>query len=76
VTICELKIAGLEQPVTASFGVAVYPDEAGDPEELMRIADRALYRAKAHGRNRVEVAVVDGASAAAPAAEDNCLRDE
>jgi response regulator RpfG family c-di-GMP phosphodiesterase len=32
--------------VTASYGVAVYPDDAGDVESLTAAADRALYRAK------------------------------
>jgi diguanylate cyclase (GGDEF)-like protein len=43
-------------PVTASIGVAVFPDHAGDAEGLLRAADAALYRAKRDGRNRVTVA--------------------
>lgn len=35
--------------ITASLGVAVFPDHANDPEGLLRAADRALYRAKAGG---------------------------
>jgi diguanylate cyclase (GGDEF)-like protein len=52
--ISALSISGLPQTVTASFGVAVYPDDAVEPDELLRKADRALYKAKAAGRNRVE----------------------
>jgi len=52
--------AGLEVPVaggdpitiTASFGVASYP-EARTPEELLAAADAGLYRAKREGKNRV-----------------------
>jgi diguanylate cyclase (GGDEF)-like protein len=40
--------------VTVSVGVAAYPDvEIGQPSHLVETADRALYRAKAAGRNRV-----------------------
>jgi diguanylate cyclase (GGDEF)-like protein len=38
--------------VTASFGVAFYP-EAQSVDELLTLADTALYRAKAEGKNRV-----------------------
>jgi len=41
--------------ITASFGVALAPDHAGDPESLLRASDQALYDAKAAGRNRVVV---------------------
>ena len=42
--------------ITASFGVAALPEDAVEPEQLLRKADRALYAAKARGRNRVELA--------------------
>lgn len=43
--------------VTASVGVATWePGRSLDPDELVGIADAALYRAKSAGRNRVESA--------------------
>ncbi len=42
--------------ITVSIGVAE-PEQSGvDPEDVIRIADQALYRAKRDGRNRVCVA--------------------
>ena len=48
--------AGLPFAVTLSIGVACSPDARQLPAELIERADRALYRAKAEGRNRVCVA--------------------
>jgi|GEM_PF-745987 len=42
--------------VTASVGVAVFPDHGSTATDLMRSADDALYQAKTGGRDRVEVA--------------------
>ena len=53
--ISRLEIPGAGR-VTASFGVASLPDDAADPDTLLRKADRALYAAKEHGRDRVEQA--------------------
>lgn len=38
--------------VTLSLGVASYPKDAETPEELIELADKALYKAKESGRNR------------------------
>jgi diguanylate cyclase (GGDEF)-like protein len=59
--IAELRITTDGDPaqslrVTASFGIAAYPEsKATDGEDLVRRADRALYRAKKTGKNRVEL---------------------
>ncbi len=43
--------------VTISIGVASWPDDAANsPSELLAIADRGLYQAKAEGRNLVRYA--------------------
>jgi diguanylate cyclase (GGDEF)-like protein len=39
--------------VTVSGGIATFPDDAGDHEQLIRRADEALYRSKAAGKNRI-----------------------
>ncbi|MDR5709937.1 MAG: GGDEF domain-containing protein [Armatimonadota bacterium] len=44
------------EPLTSSVGVALCPDHGTDPEVLVRLADEALYRAKALGKNRTELA--------------------
>jgi diguanylate cyclase (GGDEF)-like protein len=49
-------------PVRSSFGVASFPAEPS-AAALMRAADRALYRAKAAGKNTVVVAVREAAAA-------------
>jgi diguanylate cyclase (GGDEF)-like protein len=52
--IATISVPGVDRPISASFGVAVMPDDAGEPELLLRAADRALYGAKRAGRDRVE----------------------
>ena len=49
-----IEIGGVDQAISASFGVAVLPQDALDADALLRQADRALYAAKDRGRNRVE----------------------
>ena len=40
-------------PIALSMGVSAYPASGNRPEELLRAADAALYRAKQAGRDRV-----------------------
>jgi diguanylate cyclase (GGDEF)-like protein len=46
---------------TVSIGLVCLPDAGFDTSEWLALADRALYRAKERGRNRVEVATADPA---------------
>jgi diguanylate cyclase (GGDEF)-like protein/PAS domain S-box-containing protein len=41
--------------VSASIGIALYPDDAADVETLMKCADRAMYHAKELGRNNAQL---------------------
>lgn len=61
IKLLERKIAHADSPLgpylTVSAGVAQLDPEAHDePEQLIHVADTALYAAKKNGRNRVEVA--------------------
>ncbi|MHB1843315.1 MAG: GGDEF domain-containing protein [Deltaproteobacteria bacterium] len=47
---------GLGVRLTASFGVATFPDDATTGDELMRQADMAMYRVKENGRDGVRQA--------------------
>ncbi|MET3134512.1 diguanylate cyclase (GGDEF)-like protein/PAS domain S-box-containing protein [Oxalobacteraceae bacterium GrIS 1.11] len=44
-------LQGHEVLVSASIGITVYPDDANDPETLIKYADTAMYRAKQAGRD-------------------------
>lgn len=52
--------------ITASFGIALFPDHADDPESLLRAADEALYAAKHGGRDRIVVSSARGAHGRLP----------
>jgi diguanylate cyclase (GGDEF)-like protein len=48
-----LKKEGYALKITASFGVASYPGSANSKEELIKLADEAMYRVKHQTRNAV-----------------------
>lgn len=45
------SISGIEQVIGASIGVSLIPNDGDEYEELLRLADLAMYDAKANGRN-------------------------
>jgi len=44
-------VHGHEVQITASIGITVYPDDASDPDTLVKYADTAMYSAKQAGRD-------------------------
>jgi diguanylate cyclase (GGDEF)-like protein/PAS domain S-box-containing protein len=45
------KLAGHAGRVGASIGISLFPDDATDPERLLKQADEAMYLAKQSGKN-------------------------
>jgi diguanylate cyclase (GGDEF)-like protein len=52
-----LESQGIAARISASFGIATYPDHALSPEGLIQKADQAMYRVKEREKNGIEVAV-------------------
>jgi EAL domain-containing protein (putative c-di-GMP-specific phosphodiesterase class I) len=61
-TAAEKLRAALAEPIvvrdevfrlSASIGVALFPDDGGSPENLIKHADTAMYQAKTEGRNTI-----------------------
>jgi diguanylate cyclase (GGDEF)-like protein len=52
-----LEPQGVAARISASFGIATYPDHALSPEGLIQKADQAMYRVKEREKNGIEVAV-------------------
>jgi diguanylate cyclase (GGDEF)-like protein/PAS domain S-box-containing protein len=48
-------VGGHELHVTASIGISLYPADGPGPDQLLKCADMALYRAKEHGRDRLQL---------------------
>ena len=48
-----MQLGGHGVKITASVGIAVFPDDGKDVSALLANADMAMYRAKALGRNRI-----------------------
>lgn len=61
---------GLSVHISASTGIAVYPEHGIDETELMQHADLAMYEAKAGGRDRFAVYAPKPESANSPAGAD------
>ena len=49
-----ISIDGTDFPFTFSAGFAVYPDDASNSEMLLAQSDRAMFYAKAQGRNNIQ----------------------
>ena len=44
-----------DKSLTASLGVATFPQDADNKERLIYLADKALYKAKKEGRNKTRL---------------------
>ncbi|HEU0074454.1 MAG TPA: sensor domain-containing diguanylate cyclase [Dehalococcoidia bacterium] len=58
-TVAAVQVSGQDDkpvgPITVSIGLALLPEQGKDVGVLIDLADKAMYRAKSAGRNRVEV---------------------
>ncbi|MDJ0781706.1 MAG: diguanylate cyclase [Desulfosarcinaceae bacterium] len=55
-----LERQGLRVKLSASFGIATYPDDAQDRVGLLALADAAMFRIKVQGKDAVGISTQDG----------------
>ncbi len=49
-----MMVADYPVVITASIGISFYPRDSIEPDELLKFADKAMYRAKESGRNNIQ----------------------
>jgi diguanylate cyclase (GGDEF)-like protein len=59
--------------VTASIGVAVFPDHGQEMDDVVAAADRAMYEAKRRGRDRISVAPLPDLTEQDPSSEPGTI---
>lgn len=72
--ITPMEIGSHRVPVSVSIGICTIFDGATDATELLKGADRAMYQAKAQGRNGFQVFTADMADAIADKPESLVIR--
>ena len=48
-----VRVEGLSLGTTASVGLVSYPEDGHSVDELVANADKAMYQAKTHGKDRI-----------------------
>lgn len=51
----EFEVKGQTIHINISLGIASYPEHCTNPEELVSLADKAMYYSKEHGRGRITI---------------------
>ena len=54
-----MKLAGQECRISASIGIAMFPEDGGDEDALTKSADVAMYHAKQEGKNNYQFYSLD-----------------
>jgi predicted signal transduction protein with EAL and GGDEF domain len=57
-----LQKEGIDAHLTASFGLAAFPEDAADKHELLAEADRCLFQSKTEGKDRITLAQLERAA--------------
>lgn len=55
----QFTVSGHDFSVTGSIGIAIYPDDGKSPEDLIKNADAAMYKAKRVGKNNIQLYSAD-----------------
>jgi diguanylate cyclase (GGDEF)-like protein/PAS domain S-box-containing protein len=48
------RVEGTEFGISASIGISLFPEDAYEPEALLKLADQAMYQAKQEGKDRYQ----------------------
>ncbi|MFM8426993.1 MAG: histidine kinase N-terminal 7TM domain-containing protein [Chloroflexota bacterium] len=52
----KIEFEGKQLSTTLSLGVSIFPQQGQTSDDLLKLADKALYLSKNHGRNQVSIA--------------------
>jgi diguanylate cyclase (GGDEF)-like protein len=52
----KIEFEGKQLSTTLSLGVSIFPQQGQTSDDLLKLADKALYLSKNNGRNQVSIA--------------------